>query len=153
INKGELRWKQFPGMIVDHDQSIRTLVGLENRLVLRQEDNNERVVIIPHGNVTFEPRQTHVSVDIDTGNNRRVTYSMYTIDPILGRLVGDGSLISHLYKCYLHAVTSYCLPDGLTQRTGTEEAISGLRAGTTWSFRTLDINGKAAELLRLIADL
>ncbi|KAF8244797.1 hypothetical protein K440DRAFT_665544 [Wilcoxina mikolae CBS 423.85] len=151
ISKGKLQCRQFSGMVVDEDQNIGTLVGLENRLVTRQ--GALRCVIIPHGKITFQRCRTHVSVDIDTKKLSRVKYHTYTIDPILGRLVGNGSLLSHLYKCYLHAVTSYCIPDGLTGRTGTEEAIFGLRAAETWSFQTLDTRGEEAELFKLIADL
>lgn len=151
INGKNLECRQFSGMSVDEDQDIGTLVGLENRLVLRHE--KLRSVIIPHGKISFEKCQTHVSVDINTKNLQRVKYHTYTIDHILGRLVGNGSLLSHLYKCYLHAVTSYCVPDPLTRRTGTEEAISELQAAATWSFQTLDTSGKEAELFKLIADL
>jgi len=151
IEKGKLHCRQFSGMVVDEDQHIGTLVGLDNRLVTRQ--GALRSVIIPHGKISVQRCQTHVNVDIDTRKLQRVKYHTYTIDPILGRLVGNGSLLSHLYKCYLHAVTSYCIPDGLTGRTGTEEAIFGLRAAATWSFQTLDTRGAEAELFKLIADL
>ena len=151
IEGNNLMCRQFSGMSVDDNQDIGTLVGLENRLVLRR--GKLRSVIVPHGKITFQKCQTHVSVDIDTKNLPRVKYHTYTVDLILGRLVGNGSLLSHLYKCYLHAVTSYCVPDPLTKRTGTEEAISELQAAATWSFQTLDTSGEEAELFKLIADL
>lgn len=151
IKDSNLVCKQFSEMSVDDNQDIGTLVGLENRLVLRR--GKSRSVIVPHGKITFQKCQTHVTVDIDTKGLQRVKYHTYTVDPILGRLVGNGSLLSHLYKCYLHAVTSYCVPDPLTRRTGTEEAISELQAAATWSFQTLDTSGEEAELFKLIAGL
>lgn len=155
LRRGELYWRQFPNMIVDSNQDIGTLVGLENRLVVKESNSRNpiRQIIIPHGKVTFKPRQTHITVDIDTKNKPHVRYSTYAVDTILGRLVGNGSLASHLYLCYLHAVTSYCLPDPLTGKTGTEEAIQGLQTGQASSFHTLDTRGEEAELFKCIAAL
>lgn len=160
-SSGELECRQFPGMVVDRDQNIGTLVGLENRLVVYQ--SSVRSVIIPYGEVHFEKCDNHIRTHIDTGNNEKVKYHIYTIDSRLGRLVGNGSLASHLYKTFLHAVTAHCLPDPLTRgagtsevlagRTGTEEALAGLRAAVTWSFQTLDTKGVEAYLLKMISAL
>lgn len=147
----ELECRQFPGMVVDRNQNISTLVGLENRLVVHQ--SSVRSVIIPYGEVHFQTCNNHIRVRIDTGKHKKVKYHIYIIDPRLGRLVGNGSLTSHLYKTFLHAVTAYCLPDPLTGRTGTEEALAGLRASVTWSFQTLDRKGVEANLLKLISSL
>lgn len=147
--QGELECRQFRGMIVDCDQNIGTLNGLINRLVMRQK--TVRSVIIPHGKLNYGEYEHHVSVRINTENLERVSYHIYTIDTNLGRLVGNDSLGSHLYKIYLHAITAHCLPDPLTNRTGTEEALAGLRSAATWSFQKLE--GKEIELLILIASL
>lgn len=157
----ELECRQFPGMVVDWDQNIGTLVGLENRLVVHQ--SSIRSVIIPYGEVHFEKCDNHIRTHIDTGKHEKVKYHIYTIDSRLGRLVGNGSLTSHLYKIFLHAVTAHCLPDPLTRgagtnealagRTGTEEALAGLRAAVTWSFQTLDKKGIEAYLLKRISAL
>lgn len=149
--RGGLECRQFPDMVVDNDQSIGTLVGLQNRLVVRQ--GSTRSVIIPYGRVQFEQYQSHIKVEIDTKNQERVKYHIYTINHILGLLVGNGSLTSHLYKIYLHAVTAYCLPDPLTRRTGTEEALAGLRAAATWSFQMVETDGVDTNLFKLIASL
>jgi hypothetical protein len=53
-------------------------------------------------------------------------------------LLDNGSLSSRLFKLYLHTLTSHCLPDSLTSRTGTEEALHGLRLASTRSFLSLD---------------
>lgn len=162
INQSEeLECRQFPGMVVDRDQNIGTLVGLENRLVVHQ--SSVRSVIIPYGEIHFETCDNHIRVRIDTMGLQKVKYHIYTIDARLGRLVGNGSLASNLYKTFLHAITSYCLPDPLTRgegtyealagRTGTEEALAGLRAAATWSFQTLDNEGVEANLLKLISSL
>ncbi|KAI6137675.1 hypothetical protein BKA82DRAFT_4493645 [Pisolithus tinctorius] len=50
-----------------------------------------------------------------------------------------GSLASNLYRAYLHALTSKsCSVDPLTQRTGTEEALSILHSAACRSFMKID---------------
>ena len=145
----KLECRQFKGMAVDDDQCIGAFIGLENYLVLRAHDT--RSVFVPYGEVVLSQQQSHTRVQIDTTGEPRVKYHIYTIDPILGRLVGNGSLTSHLYKIYLHAVTSHCHPDPLTRRTGTEEALAGLRAAATKSFHVVETD--VDKLLLLIAGL
>ena len=154
LRKGasQLESKQFRGMTVDPNQSIGTLTGLVNKLVLRGETDAFRSVIIPHGNVRFEPEGDHVLVrvhnDISTQN---LSYHLYDIDSQLGRLIDNGSLVSRLFKCYLHAVTAHCLCDELTGRTGTEEALYTLASPSVQSFVRLD--QKEISLLELLERL
>ncbi|KAJ5471923.1 hypothetical protein N7539_008492 [Penicillium diatomitis] len=61
----------------------------------------------------------------------------YSIDERLGRFVDNGSLQSKLFLAYLYAITSYFLPDPLTRRTGTEQALSILRSASVRSFDRL----------------
>ncbi|KAI5839418.1 hypothetical protein DFP73DRAFT_211814 [Morchella snyderi] len=145
----ELESRQFRGAIVDKNQNIGTLSGLVNRLVLCHD--TVRSVIIPYGEVDFNNHRGHVRVDIHTQGLPRVQYFSYNIDSRLGRLVSNGSLTSHLYKAYLHAVTSHCLPDPLTRRTGAEEALDNLRSAVTWSFQKL--MPEDIKMFRLIASL
>jgi len=139
LRKGatQLESKQFRGMAVDPNQSIGTLTGLVNKLVLRSNTDSSRSVIVPHGDVRFEPDGHHVRVHIGT-STQHLSYHLYHIDPQLGRLVDNGSLKSKLVKCYLHAVTAYCLTDELTGRTGTEEALHTLASPSVQSFLRLD---------------
>lgn len=150
-HKGKLACKQFPGMTIDDNQRIDTFVGLENLLVVRHAQT--RSVIVPHGKVLFRRHDSHTKVEIETKQLETVKYHIYGVNTILGTLVGNGSLTSHLYKIYLHAVTSHCHPDPLTRRTGTEEALAGLRAAATMSFQTVETGGFEAELFKLIAAL
>jgi len=149
----ELECKQFPGMIVDGDQNFGTFIGLQNFLVVRLSRGFKRSVFVPAGEVLFEQHGYHTRVRIDTAGLDKVKYHFYTIDTILGRLVGNGSLTSHLYKSYLHAVTSHCHPDPLTRRTGTEEALAGLRSAATKSIQAVKADSVDARLFRLIAAL
>ncbi|KAF7555952.1 hypothetical protein G7Z17_g1782 [Cylindrodendrum hubeiense] len=122
-----LRSKQYRGMQIDADQSIGTLVGLASKLVLRsQDDPKTRMVIIPEGNVQYSqstgsPSDHHVNVSVTYGSAHRV--QAWQIDNLLGRLAADCKVENKLYLAYIHALTSFCLPDPFLRRTGTEEAL------------------------------
>ena len=90
-------------------------------------------------------------VSINTDGEQHVRWHKYTIDTDLGRLASNTSLMSKLYQCYLHALTSHCLPDPLLGHTGTEEALYMLRSAACRSFQRLD--GQEAKLLELISKL
>ncbi|KAL3474851.1 hypothetical protein BJX99DRAFT_271463 [Aspergillus californicus] len=99
--------RQYRGMLIDPDQSLDTLVGLRNKLILRHENGHDRMVLIPQGAVTWEKEERHVAVKIcwQAGSNPHV----YTVDSQIGRLVDNGSMQSKLMLSYLHAVTSHYL--------------------------------------------
>lgn len=136
------------GFEVDSSQSIGTLVGLKTKLVVRNVSTNDRKVIIPAGRVGFARDREHVTVLIapESGSPH-----VYAIDGTLQRLSDNGSLQSKLFLCYLHAVTSFCLPDPLTFRTGTEQALSILKSAAVRSFPVLPSH--AIELLSKIDSL
>ncbi|KAI1372209.1 hypothetical protein F4677DRAFT_273265 [Hypoxylon crocopeplum] len=128
--------RQFRGMSVDESQSIGTLVGLNNMLVLKgHNDLVRRKVIIPSGNITFSNDDKHVQVAIEKCSSTKAY--VYDVDTLLERLVDNGSLQSKLRISYLHALTSFPLPDPLTLRTGTEEALNILRSAAVRSFKCL----------------
>ncbi|KAI5778711.1 hypothetical protein EDC01DRAFT_673091 [Geopyxis carbonaria] len=143
-DKGDyLKSSQFPGYFVEEDQTFGSFIGLISYLVLRKRSHTglglgDRKVIVPYGDVSFHSFNGHVQVEIKTAHMKDVRYYIYDVDPILGRLVGNSTLGSRLYKSYLHAVTSHCLSDPLTGRTGTEEALQDLHSGATWSFQRLE---------------
>ena len=147
-----IRSKEFRGMVIDERQAFGSLTGLSNKLVLWEANCKSRSVLVPNGDVHFEREGQHVQVKIITSfSSTYVNYNVYGIDDRLGRLVDNGSLHSRLFKLYLHAVTSHCLPDRLTGRTGTEEALMGLESGATNSF--LDLSLSEQKILNLIARL
>jgi hypothetical protein len=156
---GDLQSFNVRDMVYDKNQSIRTMFGLVNRLVLRPksrvgEELTQRRVLIPHGDVSFEVHGHHVQVNIKTHQSplRQVTYETYTVDTELHCLGGNVSLTNKLYRAYLHAVTSSgCTIDPLTGKTGTEEALSILESADCQSFMKID--SRAAKLLSLIASL
>lgn len=146
----QIKSRQFPGFSIDEDQNLGTFSGLENKLMLRKTDG-ARLVIIPHGSITHWVKGHHIHAVIDTSSLDTVRYYTYEVDVLLHRLVDDAKLVSKLYRCYLHAVTSYCLPDGLTHRTGTEEALAMLSNPGMKSYTS--INPEELTLLKAIEQL
>ncbi|QRV77950.1 kinase-like protein [Ceratobasidium sp. AG-Ba] len=154
----QLESRNFHNQIVDENQSSGTMFGLCNKLVLRAKNPivrtlpYSRTVLIPYGVVNFSLQGNHVSVNIDRGLERQVTFCQYKIDSDMGCLVNsNASLTSRLFKIYLHALTSHCLPDPLLGRTGTEEALDELNEAATTSFEQID--KEQAQLLKLIGEL
>ncbi|KAH0834181.1 hypothetical protein J3R83DRAFT_11490 [Lanmaoa asiatica] len=159
---GDLQSHNIRGMVYDDNQSMGTLFGLVNRLVLRpklRENVNvgelvPRCVLIPEGTISFQMDGHHVRVEVDTRGPalQRVTYQTYRIDTDLGCLAGNVSLTNKLYRVYLHALTnSGCCVDPLTGRSGIEEALGLLRSASCQSI--MKFGSRDAELLRSIASL
>ncbi|KAF2726475.1 hypothetical protein EJ04DRAFT_571236 [Polyplosphaeria fusca] len=144
----EIQSRQYRGMHVDPHQYLGTLVGFASKLILRRA-NGERLVLIPEGSVVYSKKDDHVTASVDKGTV--VKMHAYQLDTILGRLVDNGNLQSKLFLCYLHALTSHCLPDPLTAHTGTESAISILRSGAVRSFDVL--TKRNMLIMELIAEL
>jgi len=141
--------RQFRGMFIDSDQSLGTLVGLHNKLMLKDEKTRNRILVLPEGAVPYKASNDHVSVAIDLGTVTKA--HTYNVDELLGRLVDNGSLQSKLLLCYIHALTSFCLPDPLTQRTGSDQALSILNSAVVRSFDRLE--PEHIDILRRIAQL
>jgi hypothetical protein len=158
VNKNwELECRTIPGYVVDATQSCGTLFGLRNKLILcpRPSGSEEpllpRRVIIPEGEVSFSTDGDFANVSIKTDAGEHVRWHEYTINTNLGCLTSNSSLSSKLYQCYLHALTSHCLPDPLLGHTGTEEALYILRSAGCRSFQRLAFHEE--RLLKLISGL
>ena len=150
----ELECRSMPGYIVDDNQTCGTMFGLRHKLILYPGSEGSllpRRVIIPQGDVFFEEIGDFHSVSISTHDTKLVRWHEYTVDTDLGCLTSTAGLSSKLYQCYLHALTSHCLPDPLLGHTGTEEALHILQNASCRSFQRLDI--EQAKLLRRIGDL
>ncbi|KAG1810865.1 uncharacterized protein BJ212DRAFT_1484001 [Suillus subaureus] len=137
---GELQSRNMRNMVVDDIQSTGTMLGLVNQLVMRPKsqfmDEHPRTVIIPDGRISYTIDEHHVQVTITT-EGARVAYHLYRVDTDLCCLTGLVGLTNKLYQALLHAVTSGCLPDPLTGRTGTEEALHLLHSAACRSFMKL----------------
>ena len=153
----ELECRSMPGYVVDQSQTCGTMFGLKNMLFLRpiransKDSRLPRRVIIPQGEISFRQNGDFTSVSINTDDEQHVRWHEYTIDTDLGCLTSNASLSSKLYQCYLHALTSHCLPDPLLGQTGTEEALYILRSASCRSFQRLNVY--EARLLELISSL
>lgn len=151
LGESKLHSHQYQGMIIDTDQRIGALSGLANKIILRHEGSLEdRLALIPEGSVEWSRTMTgHVSVSVNLDTAWMI--HAYQIDRLLGRIIDNGSLQSKLFLCYLHALTSHCLPDALTGCTGTEAALSILRSGAVASFDVLSTSN--IDTLKHIARL
>ncbi|KAL6876310.1 hypothetical protein HDV57DRAFT_502181 [Trichoderma longibrachiatum] len=147
-----IRSRQFRGKHIDANQSMETLVGLESKLILQDsKKEDDRMVIIPEGEISIH-RDTstgHMRARVRYGTAHRV--QQYTIDSQLRRLMDNATVHSKLFLAYIHAITSYCIPDPFLSRTGTEEALSILQSA---SVRSIDhLTKDSIRLLRNIAAL
>jgi hypothetical protein len=153
----ELECRSIPGYVIDEVQSCGTMFGLTSKLILCPKPTSSeksllpRRVIVPQGDISFRTSGDFTSVSITTDGKQHVHWHEYAIDTNLGCLTSNISLGSKLYQCYLHALTSHCLPDPLLGHTGTEEALYILRSAACRSFQRLDAH--EARLLELISKL
>ncbi|KAG6898073.1 hypothetical protein C0995_009984 [Termitomyces sp. Mi166 len=153
----DLECSTIRDMIVDLNQSSGTFYGLVNQFVLRNKfpcrariaAPGSRCIIIPFGKVNFDTGHHHSCVRISLRDGPQI-YVTYQVDSTLGQLVGT-TLLSDIYRIYLHACTSFPLPDDLTGRTGTEEALRELESARLFSFQ--DLSAEEVGLLHDIADL
>ncbi|EHK46815.1 hypothetical protein TRIATDRAFT_291137 [Trichoderma atroviride IMI 206040] len=104
---------------IDPIQDAGTLHGLTSQLVLRNVSNHrKRSVLVPIGAVYWEQQDIHTSVKVKNEG----TYARFHINQVLGRLDCASEPLLLYLKALLHAMTSFPIPDGLTGRTGSEEA-------------------------------
>ncbi|KAG8953382.1 hypothetical protein FRC03_011783 [Tulasnella sp. 419] len=138
-------------------ESTGTMIGLTSQLVLRAKDSQEPVlqqVVIPYSSDCDFPGSTtrcHSNFAVSTPHQPSLRYLKYTVNPTLGRLEGDGSMLSRLYQVYIHAITSNCLPDPLTECTGSEEALRELGSARMLSLQKLGEDER--RILRRISQL
>ncbi|KAI6327610.1 hypothetical protein MCOR29_002913 [Pyricularia oryzae] len=148
--------RQFRGMHIDPSQAVETLMGLHSKLILTNTIGDKRAMLIPDGQVSYSYykhplhiRATHVEVFVAKGTSARV--HCYNVDEQLGRLVDNGNFRSKIYVAYLHALTSFCLPDKLTGHTGTEQAL--LVLGSAAARSVFNLSKADSDLLLKVASL
>ncbi|EED24515.1 conserved hypothetical protein [Talaromyces stipitatus ATCC 10500] len=133
---------------IDPDQDAGTFYGLQSMIVLRERsDSSRRSLLTTMGCLVC--RRSGVHLEVLMGNDGE--YAKYSIDMILGRLQCPPEPRLLYTKALIHAYTSFILPDPLTGRTGTEEALHCLRSGLSQPWSPLHfIHG---QILQRIADL
>ncbi len=136
------------GEEIDPDQNAGTLYGLGSKIVLRDvKEPNRRSLIVPLGKITTQRRGMHVAVRAASNNE----YARFGIDDVLGRLSCPAEPRLLYAKAQLHAFTSFAIPDPLTGRTGTEEALAILQSGSSQPWTPL--GALPVEILKTIAGL
>ena len=111
---------------IDPNQDAGTLYGFQSMIVLRDVTNIERRSIITAlGQLSYKRHGMHIAVRASSTNE----YGRFGIDDVLGRLACPPEPRLLYSKAQFHAFTSFVLPDPLTGRTGTDEALHTLRLG------------------------
>ncbi|ROW07311.1 hypothetical protein VMCG_03763 [Cytospora schulzeri] len=124
------------GKEIDEDQDAGCLYGLLSKLVLRDiENRTKRSVIVPLGGCLYRLRGMHVEVTVDSSS--AIAYASFEIDEALGRLTCPAEPALVYAKAHFHALTSFPIPDPLTGRTGTEEAVQILESGVAQPWNPL----------------
>lgn len=122
--------------------------GFLSMIVLREVNNHQRrSIITPNGQL--ESRRLGMHTEVRAGNSNN--YYRFSVDRVLGRFSCASEPRLLLFKAHLHALTSFVLPDGLTGRTGTEEAFATLASGQCQPWQPLD--SKSISILQGLADL
>ena len=133
---------------IDPDQDAGTWYGLNSKLVLRDPViPRHRSIIVPLGPPICKRNSFHVAVDVaNTG-----IYGKFIINDVLGRLDCAAEPLLLYTKAQFHAYTSFVVPDSLTGRTGTEEALHCLSSGYCQPWTPL--NSGPLEVLSVISRL
>ncbi|KAF2217449.1 hypothetical protein CERZMDRAFT_92099 [Cercospora zeae-maydis SCOH1-5] len=148
-----LESREYRSMVVDENQLVGTLVGFKSKIVLkpagaRDLHHGPRMVLVPESSsVSYSRRDEHVTVAVSKAGISKV--HALSIDVDLCRLTYSGDI--GLYMAYLHALTSFCLIDPLTRKSGTEQSLSIMRSAATHSFDRLSQDH--IHLLELLASL
>jgi hypothetical protein len=145
-----LKSQEYPSMVVDNDQTLGTFIGLRSKLLLKHQQSDGRVVLVPESDdVRFALESGHIKVSVTKCSIS--TVHAVRIDSLLGRLLDSGELSCTLYLAYLHALTSFVLVDPLTRKTGTEQALAVLSSAAVRSFDQL--SQPSVDILAKLADL
>lgn len=112
---------------IDQNQDAGTWYGLRSKLVCTSLTNPmHRSILVPlGGKLQAHSDGCHVAVRLTP----TAKYGRFIINTTLGRIDCAPEPTLVFTKALLHACTSFILPDPLTGRTGTEEAIQWLQAG------------------------
>ncbi|KAI1170580.1 hypothetical protein F4777DRAFT_594856 [Nemania sp. FL0916] len=109
---------------IDTDQDPGTWYGLRSHIVMRDIETSNRSVIVPLGKAIVYRDGIHVGVRIIESSG----YAKFKIDRILGRLTCGPEPRLTYTKALYHGLTSFCIPDVLTGRTGASEAFAILQS-------------------------
>ena len=144
---GSLESQQLRAAI-DENQDAGTFYGLDSKLVLRDLSNpRARSIIVAMGTIAIQQFNGHIRARSEPS----IFYCRFSINTILNRLDCPPEPRVVYMKAYCHAITSFVLPDPLTGRTGTEEALHNLKSGMAQPWAPVDT--EAYRWLQSIAAL
>ncbi|KAH8656605.1 hypothetical protein BGZ60DRAFT_384977 [Tricladium varicosporioides] len=148
VNKSNLLECRELHAEIDPNQDAGTLYGFLSKIVLRDVANPERrSIITPLGQLNYTRHGMHVAVRASSTTE----YGRFGIDDVLGQLSCPPEPRLLYSKAQFHAFTSFVLPDPLTGRTGTEEALHTLRSGSCQPWKPL--SDGLASILGVIGGL
>jgi hypothetical protein len=135
VNKGGwLECKEL-GAEIRPEQDPGCLYGFESAIVLTSTSNKDnKSLMIAMGSV-ITTKRFGMHTKVHTANVGQ--YVRFMINPILGRLDCPAEPILLYTKALLHLLTSFPLPDPLTERTGIEEAMHCLSSATSQPWKPL----------------
>ena len=111
---------------VDPNQDAGTWYGLKSMLVCRSiRDPGDRSILVRLGDISVARDGCHVSATTQLDGR----YGKFNINTSLGRLDCAAEPLLVYSKALFHAYTSSLVADGLTGKTGAEEAIQFLSSG------------------------
>ena len=126
VNKAHLLESPQLQSSIDLNQDPGCWYGLNSKIVLNSTVNPcQRSVIVPLGSTIYRKNGIHVGIDVSNPGD----YGRFKINDVLGRLDCPPEPRLLFCKAQFHAQTSFVLPDPLTGRSGTEEAIQCLSSG------------------------
>ncbi|ATZ54876.1 hypothetical protein BCIN_11g01980 [Botrytis cinerea B05.10] len=133
---------------IDADQDCGTWYGLRSKIVLRDTINPRvRSILVPMpGNdpnsIKSRCHGIHVQVHIENIGE----YGRFFVNDTLGRIDCSAEPWQLYTKALLHSMTSFLLPDILTKRTGTEEAVACLTSGLYQPWIPLNLTSRLCLL-------
>ncbi|PQE25690.1 p-loop containing nucleoside triphosphate hydrolase protein [Rutstroemia sp. NJR-2017a BBW] len=124
---------------ISDDQTCGIWEGLRSKLLLQDITNSRsRSILVPMISDAHCLKYKLHGIHMATYIRNSGAYGRYFINPVLGRLDCPAEPWLLYQKALLFALTSFILPDDLTGRTGTEEALSLLKSPQYEPWSTLN---------------
>ena len=137
-------YHKLTGLFVAKKQDFGALNGLENKLLLEGTNMEDKKVLL----VSHACSKKHSSglVYIDTENLRSLPFLQYTLDEELRCLKAPSDRIASIYLAQLHILSSSCVNDSFTHRTGKSQAFEILWSGQCCGNRITSLDTTEDEI-------
>ena len=141
-DRSQVLSKEFRGLKINEDQSLGTLLNIEQGLILSTLSSSpflsKQKLIIPHSSISLLPSYPHHQTQVHFDSLRSPSFFIYDIDSRCQQLRAGESISAWLYLSYLHAVSSSVLPDPFLGVPGTTRALEILQSPHTFACTPLD---------------